>query len=427
MAASQNTFAFDGLHKLKRLAVEHVDFRASSNIQEPLLRIRRQRQIPCKRHITLDQLLDELALCREYLHPPVFPVGHIYQPVVGNANGVYDAELLRTWTFGDCAEAWRRTLVEIHWLVPECAPHAFKCARIRIEHGHAVVSVPVGDEHFVRLAIDERIRGLVQIFRVGISGAFAAVTNLHHEFAGLREFQQLVIPRRLETGQFSRGAIVSANPHEAFIVDMDAMLPLRPFIPACRPTPGLDKIALCIEHHYWRRGHGGLIGWQRPWPVQNPHTILRVDSDARRISELPLRRHLRPGGIYLEHRQTARSRRGRLSCSRCAQEPWPFHSSSDDQCHQNGTTQNFALHGVLLNGAKDLPAEFSLSNDHDSLLRLAITRPKAHSNPPTRKETRAVTSPNLDPTNTFVTASETKPAKKQLRPNSSKIWTARVY
>src|SRR5713226_9481222 len=192
---------------------------------------------------------------------------------------------------------------------------------------------------------------------------------------------------------------------------MDAMLPLRPFIPASRPTPGLDKIALCIEHHHWRRGHGRLIGWQRSRPMQNPHTILCVDADAGSISELPLRRHLRPGGIYLKRRQTARSRRGRLSCSRCAQEPLPFHTSNDDRCHQNGTTQNFALHGVLLNGAKDLPAEISLSNDHDSLLRLAITRPKAHSNPPTRKETRAVTSPNLDPTNTFVTASETKPEK----------------
>ena len=74
---------------------------------------------------------------------------------------------------------------EVDWLVPKCAPHAFKLARIGIKHDHAVVAVTVGDEQFVRLSIDERIGGLLQILRVGIAAALAAVTNLHHELASL--------------------------------------------------------------------------------------------------------------------------------------------------------------------------------------------------------------------------------------------------
>jgi len=121
---------------------------------------------------------------------------------------VYDAELLRTWTIRDSTEAWRRTLLEVHRLVSESTPHALKLAGIGIKHGHAVVAVAVGDEQFIRLA---------------------AVTNLHYELSGLRELQQLVTPNRIEAGQVSRGTIASADPHEAFVVDKNSVLPLRPF------------------------------------------------------------------------------------------------------------------------------------------------------------------------------------------------------
>ncbi len=77
MAAAQHARAADGLHNVERLAIEHDDFRASSDVQELLVCVGRQCQIARKWRIAFDALLDELAVCRKDLHAPVFSIGHI--------------------------------------------------------------------------------------------------------------------------------------------------------------------------------------------------------------------------------------------------------------------------------------------------------------------------------------------------------------
>src|SRR5262249_54274468 len=115
-------------------------------------------------------------------------------------------------------------------------------------------------------------------------------------------------------GQLKPGTIVSTQPHEALVVDMDTMLPFEPFITAARPTPGFDEIARRIKNDDRPRIHRGLFGFERPRTVQDPGIALRVESDARHISELPLCRHRWPRGIDFEHRQVAGLCLGSLSC-----------------------------------------------------------------------------------------------------------------
>ena len=153
MAASQHAGALDGPHNLERLAINDRDLLTVSNVQELLFRVRGQRQIPCKRRTGLDQLLDELAVIREHLDAPVFPIGHVHRPVVGHADGVHDAEILRT-RIREALYGRSLTIVVIHRLVAEGAPHPLERAGIRIEDDDTVIAVTVGHERFVGLRMD---------------------------------------------------------------------------------------------------------------------------------------------------------------------------------------------------------------------------------------------------------------------------------
>ena len=84
-----------------------------------------------------------------------------------------------------------------------------------------------------------------------------------------RELQHLVVGDRLEPGQAVGGTVVAGDPHEALVVDMNAVLAFGPFIAAARSAPGLDEIARGVEHHHRRRGHGGFLGLERSRPVQS--------------------------------------------------------------------------------------------------------------------------------------------------------------
>ncbi|TMG76439.1 MAG: alpha/beta hydrolase, partial [Betaproteobacteria bacterium] len=254
---------------------------------------------------------------------------------------MHDAELIGTGAVGNGAQAGWRTLVLVHRLAAERAPHALELARVRIEHGHAMIAVAIGDKQFVGTGKHPHIRRLVQVLRVGVALALRAAADLHHEPAVLREFQQLVVPDGLQPGELSPGAIVAAQPDVALVVDMDAVLSFGPFVAARRSAPRLDEVARSIEHDDRRRGHRCLIGRQRARTVQHPDVALRIDGDAGGISQLPLWRHLRPGGIHLERRHG--SFRGR--CLACELLP---RAGDDDRSRQNGTIQNLSLHVFLL-------------------------------------------------------------------------------
>src|SRR5579872_1184712 len=62
VAASQHARAADGLHNIERLAIEHYDFPAASDVQELLFWVGRQCQVACEGRISFDPLLDELAI-----------------------------------------------------------------------------------------------------------------------------------------------------------------------------------------------------------------------------------------------------------------------------------------------------------------------------------------------------------------------------
>ena len=68
---------------ISSVAVEHDDFRACSDIQKSLPLVRGECQIARERHVAFHPLLDEFTLDRKHLHPPVFPIGYINDPVVG--------------------------------------------------------------------------------------------------------------------------------------------------------------------------------------------------------------------------------------------------------------------------------------------------------------------------------------------------------
>jgi hypothetical protein len=59
--------------------------------------------------------------------------------------------------------------------------------------------------------------------------ALVAFADLQHEFAVGRELQVSVIGDRFEPGEARGRTIVSAQPHKALVVDMDAVLALGRF------------------------------------------------------------------------------------------------------------------------------------------------------------------------------------------------------
>src|SRR5262249_23563978 len=136
------------------------------------------------------------------------------------------------------------------------------------------------------------------------------------------------------------------QPHEALMVDMDAVLALGPVISAARPAPSLDEVAGSIEHDDRGRSLPGVFGLERARTVQEPDIVLRVDGEARRISELELRRQLRPGGMDLEHRYAGGLRRRRLSRALGSEQPCRWQTSSDDARQQSNETESLALHGL---------------------------------------------------------------------------------
>ena len=210
-----------------------------------------------------------------------------------------------------------------------------------------MIAVAISYEQFVRRRMDPLICRPVQIRRVGITLALVAATDLHDELAVLRKLQQLVIGDRPHSGQAIRRTIDSAQPDEALVINMEAVFSFWPFKAIARTAPGFDEIACRIEHDDRRCSHPSLIGRERPRTVQDPYVVLRIGGNAGWIAEFPFCRHRRPRAVYLEYRQAAALRRGRLGGQRRARKPCRYHASGHNQCDENRTTQVLALHGCL--------------------------------------------------------------------------------
>src|SRR5262249_3385562 len=81
--------------------------------------------------------------------------------------------------------------------------------------------------------------------------------------------------------------------------------------------------------------------------VQEPDIVLRVDGEARLITELELRL-LRPRRVNLEHWNVARLRLRRLRSRLGREKPCGRHASSGEVRHQTNETESPTLHDFLL-------------------------------------------------------------------------------
>src|SRR4051812_24680900 len=111
----------------------------------------------------------------------------------------------------------------------ECAPHALELAGVGIENDDAMVAVAVGDEKLVRTCIDPRIGGPMHVGRVVVAFALIAAADLEQEFAVERELEERIVGNRLQSGIAAFGTVVAANPDMLVMIDVYAMLALRPF------------------------------------------------------------------------------------------------------------------------------------------------------------------------------------------------------
>src|SRR5262249_665624 len=103
-----------------------------------------------------------------------------------------------------------------------------------------------------------------------------------------------------------------------------------------------------IEHDNRGRSLFGVFGLERARAVQEPDIVLRVDCEARRISELELRRQLRPRSVNLEHRNAARLGLRRLRSRLGSEKPSGWDASSDEVRPETNETESPTLHGFLL-------------------------------------------------------------------------------
>src|SRR3989442_1085477 len=312
MTCSEDACWLGTADNLQRLAIENENLVAATNIEELLIGIRRQCEIAGKGYVSPDDLLYELALFRKHLNATVFTIGHINGSVLRHADRVYDAELIGTRIR---KSLWRHdlTMVIIDRFVPKGSPHSLEGAAVRIENDDTMVAVTIGHEQLVGLIQERHIRRTVNSSCVRITLVLIAVADLHHELTVLCELQDLIVGHSLQARQPVSRTIISADPDEAFVVDMDSVLAFGPFIAVTGAAPGLDIGSCCIEHDHRRRGLRFILGLERSRPVQDPDIVLGIDRGARSITEFPLRLHFGPRAIDFKRSHTTALRLHSLS------------------------------------------------------------------------------------------------------------------
>ena len=129
--------------------------------------------------------------------------------------------------------------------------------------------------------------------------------DLHQELAVLGELEQVRVL-----------LAVAADPDVALVVDVDAVVGLRPFVARSGAAPGAHQVALGIEHEHRRRGSTALgngrielsatlvVMQPAGAAMDDPDVVLLVDPDADGPAEQPVvGQRLRPQRIDLEHRR----------------------------------------------------------------------------------------------------------------------------
>src|SRR5262249_27461926 len=91
MTRSKNPGRPDRAHDIESLAIDDGDTFVGADVKELLLRVGRQRQIPCKWRLGPDQLLYELAVVGKHLDASVLPICQVHHPV--HAKRMRDIEM----------------------------------------------------------------------------------------------------------------------------------------------------------------------------------------------------------------------------------------------------------------------------------------------------------------------------------------------
>src|SRR5262249_6104093 len=101
----------------------------------------------------------------------------------------------------------------------------------------------VRDIGLVGLGLDPDLGYAAEVLRVVAVAALTGMTDLQQELALLRKLEDVGV---LFT--------VTADPDIALVIDMDAVIGLRPFISRPGTTPRSHKVALRVEdQHRWSR------------------------------------------------------------------------------------------------------------------------------------------------------------------------------
>ena len=178
-----------------------------------------------QRVLGVERLLHERAVRLEHLQAVVGAVAHIDQPVVRALDAVHRvAELLRGRRVRIVG-----TEIGVVRLVAVGAPVALHLAGVGVEHGDALVAIAVGDIGLVGLRIDPDLGDAAEILQIVAAAVLAEVADLQQELAVLGEFEDVRVL-----------LAVAADPDIALVVDMDAVVRLRPLD---SPRPGRPRSA----------------------------------------------------------------------------------------------------------------------------------------------------------------------------------------
>jgi hypothetical protein len=167
-----------------------------------------------------------------------------------------------------------------------------------------VIEITVGDIDLVGGGIDRHVRGLAKPRGIQAVGLVALLADLHDEFSVARELQYVAI-----------ALAVGGEPDKTFLIDIDAVLIVRPVIPFAFAAPRLDQVSLLIELHHRRCRHAAFGSRRRKarrlfvvgqglWTLHHPDMILRIHGDAGcRAHDPVVGQRLRPKGVDLEFRR----------------------------------------------------------------------------------------------------------------------------
>ena len=206
-----------------------------------------------------------------------------------------------------------------------------------------MVEVAVGDVGFVGLRVDEDLGDAAEVVHVVAVGDGLAV---HHARALLAELRhELAVARELQDVRV--GTAVAADPHDALVIDDDAVVRVGPVGMQRRTAPAVHDVAGRIEGDHRRRRVAALadavgpgVYSRRRWrsaggrsrgpgapprtgasaggcaysvlsrlagvvaAMNDPDLVLLVDAETDRLPEHPVVRHrLGPERIDFEHRR----------------------------------------------------------------------------------------------------------------------------